>query len=515
MSESSALLSSSGSSRGVIRMERDNASTATQAKSGLTRRGVMRKTAIGAGTAVGIGASASRLDAGPVGSAKAIAPLALAGGVAAGGAAYYALREVGNPLDWIGESNEDYEDADADATHAQIRENALSLKQADEAVIGNMQNLLNASENHVIAQAKKAGIDAMNTGKSESEVVDDATAEATEFFKTQQINLASHFDAQNDRIQDWHIQVDETSGLSLTDVFAIPGSDESPEVFDTFDTSVTLVNGSEFSVTDMVHPTNSGDASLRTWVYTVYDVSPVDSGEDISFFDNSRYTAIWDEIEDKHSDVSSEITTWVEGVYPAYEEGDVSTSDMISANDLIGDSFEQGGETWAGASLASMGLRGSSFGMSIELLDMGRTVEGTIYHQDESIDTLEVGVEYAPGDIAGTVYIAYEDGDGSSDLDEVNQAFIIREIRDSDGNERDEADYDNKNQQTYDQEIEQIQEELDRVTELRLELEAERDAVATSPGGAGGFLDGDASDIRTLGIVAGGAALAALLFGQN
>jgi len=131
------------------------------------------------------------------------------------------------------------------------------------------------------------------------------------------------------------------------------------------------------------------------------------------------------------------------------------------------------------------------------------------------------GTEYNPNnDITGTVYIAYQEGD-SSGLDELDQPFIIEEIRDSEGNNQDYASFEQSNQQTYNTELEEVQKELDQVTELRQRLEDERDAVATNDDGAGaggagaGFFGDGGPSVGAIAAVLGVGGIAYALFGQE
>jgi hypothetical protein len=481
----------------------------------------MRATAVGIGSAATVG-GASRFGASPVGSAQAAIPIGIAGGIAAGAAAKYLLDEVGNPLDYIGETNEDYEGLEADATHGQLRQNALSLKQSNEAVLGNIENLLTASSNHVIAQAKKAAIDELNSGGDNTSATDAAVSEVDEFYKTQQINLISYHEVQVEKIVLWATEASNTSTLSMSDVFGAGGADyESVELLDT---DIGLVDGSAYSYSRLNADLSDGSFSNSyfdgTTIPDIY-VKPVESGENSVFMEPSRFQELFQDIESQHGEVSSEMSTWVNGVADSYQSGDIDTADMISANDLIGDSFQEGNNTWAGASLASMGLIGSQFGMTIQLLETDQTVEGTIYHQDESINTLSQGTEYNPNnDITGTVYIAYQEGD-SSGLEELDQPFIIEEIRDSEGNNQDYASFEQSNQQTYNTELEEVQKELDQVTELRQRLEDERDAVATNDDGAGaggagaGFFGDGGPSVGAIAAVLGVGGIAYALFGQE
>lgn len=523
-----------------------SSSTATQANSTFTRRGVMRKaTAVGVGSAATVG-GASRMGGSPVGSARAIAPaLVVGGGIAAGAAASYLIKNVDNPF--TGNTNENYSELAAEAFHQRIRENALTVQQADAAVLGNFQNLLNSSSNHVIAQAKKAGIDELNKGNTEQDAKDAIQAEIDQFYKTQQKNLISHWNAQINRILSWHGELGNYGSLNTSTVFGVTYGPETDGLVEKSET-YTLADGTNYSYTRI--KVNKKDSSLTLYTLdlkTEFDnqsehdlvIKPVDTGETVGLLDVSDYQDILNEISTLKTDISSEMTTWIEGVAPKYKAGDINTSDMISANDLVGDSQTQDGFSFAGASLASMGLKSNDFALRVELVETGETVDGAIYHQDDSISSLQKDVQYDPqSDIAGTVYLAYNvtntdadlggetnttnttntsepniTTDGSGALIALEEPFIIRSVTDEEGNEYNAANFESKNQQSYSQDIEEIQKELDRISEIREELEKQRDAAGTDGGAGAGFFSG--GDTQTLGLVAAAGAIIALLLGNR
>ena len=155
--------------------------------------------------------------------------------------------------------------------------------------------------------------------------------------------------------------------------------------------------------------------------------------------------------------------------------------------------------------------------------------EGTVY----DIQTTDGTVSVDAGDFTNSINewtynVTGEIPDGSSvtdvsyrsDTDEekietlkLDAAFTVDSITDTETGESDDSlnfsssEPQDDNNYITDEEWQQLQQENQELIEKYEESQ--------STGGAGGFLNGDVSDIRTLGIVAGGAALAALLFGNN
>ena len=497
--------------------------TATQPDpdGGMTRRGVMRRTAIGIGAAATLGgASTGAVTALTKTDAAVIAGTTVIGGPAA--AIGYALKRGYETF--TGDTNEDYLEKAKEEVRAQMHQNALTMKQTDTAVLGNFQNLLSSSANHVISNAKKAAVDSLNSGGTTQEAKDAALAEVDTFYAIQQENFLAHLGVQGSKISGW---VDEWLNNHNDNTYQLFGMGSTQQAITrktpgVSTTSVTLVDGTNFGY-DIYEFDNGNGVIFSTEVTSnvereiLYSYNP-DQGNWVEFFNMQTYKNIWSSINSEHSTISSEMGTWVDNVGPEYQVGDIDTTDLISAGDLVGDSQTQDGYSFAGASLASLGLQSSKFALEIELLDDEITVEGAIYHSDDSIDNLQKDNQYDPNsDIAGTVYIAYNDPNTEQgELVELNQPFIIRSITDGEGNSYNAANYESKNQQTYSTEITEIQKELEQISQLRQELEEQRDAAAlddTTSGGGGGFL-AEAGQTYTLGLAALAAA-GVVLLGRN
>lgn len=499
----------------------------------------MRTTAAAVGV-TGTTGAASRMGASPVGSARAIAPaLIVGGGFAAGVAVDYLIRNDINPF--TGDTNEEYTELNADAVQTRIYQNALSMKQANTAVYGSISNLLSSSANFVISEAKKTAVDEMNAGSDISTVKSEVESVINEFYATQQKNLLAHQNAQKEKVLSWRDVVNNTSGLSIPTVFKMTkqGDGNRADSIDRNESDVELVNGETAKVVSTWFNESNTGLTVQIDITITYDWSVTDT-EGTNTRISGPEKGIWDNVISENDDVVSNMKTWVDEVYPKYNSGDIDSSDIISANDLINDSQTQDGYSFAGASLASMGLKTSDFALEIELVETGEVVEGAIYHNDDSVTSLQRDVQYDPEtDISGTVYLAYNvtsDGGGGGttnttnttstgpqpvetggELVELTEPFIIRSITDGEGNSYNAANYESKNQQTFDTDISKIEEELQQVREIREDLEEQRDAAAMDDGGGAGagWFEGDSPDVGVIAAVVGGAGVVYALFGQG
>jgi hypothetical protein len=113
--------------------------------------------------------------------------------------------------------------------------------------------------------------------------------------------------------------------------------------------------------------------------------------------------------------------------------------------------------------------------------------------------------------------VSYESADDQTQYEtlQISKEFTVNKIENKEtGEEVTSTSFESSEPQTDSNYI--TQEEWNQLEQQNQELIEKYEESQTTSGGAGGFLgDGLFQDTKTLGIVAGGAALAALLFGNN
>lgn len=489
------------------------------------RRNFIRAS-IGTAAAVGTGGLGLRYGSR---DAEAIAPavavgVAVAGGMAAGYLTrYIADKYTGNDVDAA-----KYDALTASETHAEIIEDAKTMAYSNDQVLTNMSNLLNLSQNAAFSDAKKAAFEQWNLGNGETAGTDAGVAKINDFYAVQQENVLEHLTFQAVKFDNMYRDAEAKSIREIFLVYNDDGKtgwalhDQYSDRWGTDAQSVTLANGTSYnfethnfrydqggSVSDTHFPINSSTANLTnaTGIY----LSPSGSGSDVKLYDHTPFYDVWTEISNQLSTVTSEFQTWATNVYSAYSSGDIDLTDAISASDLANEASTQEGFAYAGASLALMGVEGAPYKTQVYLYDDDTTVTGTIYIPGYS-KTLSAGVKYSPSQFTNTVYLAYEytDAEGAlqSTLVVLEQPFEITEAIDKDGNNVETLEFETRNQQTTTTDIQELQNEINRLNELQTELQEEQDAVIASSGGGGGILpdgqliDGISNKVLGLGAAA-------------
>jgi hypothetical protein len=485
------------------------------------RRNYMRAM-VGGATAVGAGSVGVTLS----GDARAIVPaVGVGAALATGAAAGYLMREAQNLLVEDVDSSK-YADLAADSLHTEIRSDAIAMKASDDTVLTTFENLLSNAQNAAFANAKYAAVESMNLGDSETVVTNTAVTEIDNYYATQQTNLAKHLSQQSIKLGTFKTAIDNNSNLSQTDVFSgttADGSTTADFVGITFNQrSVTLVDGSSVTVEFGDFESSPTDTTVITNLYTgnnrknILNVKPVDTGSTEEFLPVSRYDNVWQDIINQHSTVKSEIETWISSVYPEYSSGDIALSDLVNPSDIASKAPDEQGYSYAGADLALLGIEGAEHRYKIDLKQDEKIVTGTVYAQGRT-DPLDIGTVYSPGDISGTVWLAYETGDGEggtvSDLIGLEQDFEILSGIDQNGEEVSEVTFRETNQQTTDTDIQTIKEELQQLQDLQNKLEEQQRQEVTSGGGGGGggiLPDGQLIDGISNKILGAGAAAVAI-----
>ena len=439
-----------------------------------------------------------------IGRSRAVAPIGVGVALGAGAAAGYLTRKAEEYFTGNGVDSESYQNLNDSELHAEVRQDAVSIREADESVLTNLNNLLNNATNAAFSEAKYAAIEQMNTGATESETLTAAKDAVNEFYSVQEKNVLDHLSIQCAKCNQMVNKVDSQLGFDNAQIMSFVNSSGSVQGYvDSGEASLrsvttTLPNGENYSFDQLMfgYHDGSGGTQLQMAVYRwensnplrdhAYIIKPTDGGSNIKLVIEQEYGNVLEKIDTQVTQVRSDIETWVSGVYPNYSSGDISLSDMVSASELANKAPNESGFSYAGADLALLGVEGADHRLEIELIDSATIVTGTIYAQGRTAK-LDTGTVYSPSEISGTVWLAYEkegdDGQVTSDLVALEQDFQILSATDMDGNSRETVTFSSRNQQTTDQDIQKIQDELQQLSELEQELNKQQEDAATGGGG--------------------------------
>jgi hypothetical protein len=501
------------------------------------RRQFMRRvsaTTLGAGAAYYGG---SRVAGSPVQNGQAVIPVAIGAAVVGGAAIGYATRYVADK--YLGDDFDEaaYDQATADEVHAAIRENALEKSYYDDSMLTNLGNVLSNSKEVAYGDARVDAIEQMNLGNSEQAAIDAAVATVDEFFAVQQENLLEHYSFQAENLYRQLNTINNTAGLGQSDLFYSPDATSSDTSsgntlygMDAGTTSKTLVDGTVYTYSTFKYEyTNNMGTPKGPFTASIEDrirmqVKPVSTGSKETFFELDRFDDTLSEISTKHSETVSEITNFINTVYPEYQAGDISLQDIVRPSELAAKASDSEENPISGADLAVMGLEADTQSKTtVRLVDDDIVLQGSLYLKSESGPSLAVGQTYSPSSFAGPVYLAYSNYSGdNADLDTsgvitVDQQFELTQAISSDGTELATVEYsDEAGQQTTTTDTAELKLELDRLNELQTELQDQQKEIAQEgSGGAGAGYFGDGASAGAIAAVLGVGGIAYALFGQE
>jgi len=475
-------------------------------------------TTLGAGAAYYGGAEYA---GSPVQNGQAVIPVAIGAAVVGGVAVGYATRYVADK--YLGDDFDEtaYDQATADEVHTEIRENALEKSYYDDSMLTNLENVLSNSKQVAYGDARVAAIEQMNLGNSEQAAIDAAVSTIDEFFATQEENLIEHYSVQMDNLLRQVTTINST-GLDITDVFKIEGN--SLRSVESRSLDYTLSTGNVYTYPSLFYYATTGDGYDYNATIELPNtpsnvtVKPIGTGSTDTVLNVSRFATVLQRIGTNHSDTVSEITNFINTVYPEYQAGDISLQDIVRPSELAAKASDSEENPISGADLAIMGLEADTQSKTtVRLVDDDIFLQGSLYLKSGSGPSLAVGQTYSPSSYAGPVYLAYSNYSGdNSDLDTsgvitVDQQFELTEAIGSDGTELATVEYTSEDgQQTTTTDTAQLKKELDRLNELQTELQEQQKEIAQ-----GGSTTGSSS-FSTEQIIAGvvGTGVAAFLLGK-
>ncbi len=406
--------------------------TPTVQNSGMTRRGLLRRSAVGGATLAGVSTGAIRLDAGPVQESEAIAPAVAAAGLAttAGVSLGWSLRDS----DLFGTETPP-EEAAAE-TWENGAYNILQTRKSDNqsTFIDNV-NIIEGSANSAYADAKIAAVDELNAQESESTVVNAAQNEVT----------VRHTKVLENILKSWNENVQQLLALresaSETDEASAPFGvgDKTDSDLNKYGDEwgetreVELPDGSEFEIERLgiqghdnhfdrsfeeFYDALSGNGDFETHVEVDHD------GNYFEFLKYDDWNDVISELESEMDTVHDEIAIWVDNIYGEVQSGELDVDELLTPREMAELTAEDEDFPQAIADLQALNV-GVDLEREAEIYipDIEATLYGQLaYTGDKTLetgtvlpdDTDEDGDEIYPGSIYFTYDISQGQGTWSA-----------------------------------------------------------------------------------------------------
>jgi|GEM_PF-1192590 len=319
----------------------------------------------GAGLTAGAAAIGANPRVSPIGESEAFAPLVAAGVVGA--------AAVGAGMGWIARDidplNQDPapEGLTPDALKQQVYQSGLKRESNNASTFVDNRNVINYMPEAAFTDAKKAAMQAMDEGKSESEVVSAGEQAANAHFVTVEKNF---LDSWNETVNEFaatratvESHADVTASNVLTPYARSTGTDYVPNTSENISLqgtsnvgsttkSITLRDGSTY---DLQSVSFDGDfAKADTWTATVtYDPLgyTYDGNYSWSHLENlaieatgldgsviyggyQDWNAVWSDLQTVCDQVISDLNTWVSNTYGQVQTGEIDIANLITAGDI-------------------------------------------------------------------------------------------------------------------------------------------------------------------------------------
>lgn len=396
----------------------------------------------GAGVATGVaatGAGARRLDLAPVQEADAIPPLVIGAGVAAGGVALgWALRE----FEVIG-ADDPPTGLTADALKQQVYQAFRTRHSNNKSTFVDNENIITGIRDTTYVDAKLAAIEALNAGKSQSEVQTAATTEIDNYETTVKKNFLKSW---NETLNEWasfYQSLQDHSDVDPGTVISMPAYENgTPSIFHDYDsgngsginrsytsipTTYDMPDGSTF---DVHHVSLNFDLASKTAVYHEWnaienfptenvkdhDPASLNVSYDGQSFDRflhfQAWNAIWTAMDNRFTEVRDGIVLWIDSVYGQVQSGDISIEELITPRERAAMMTDDGKYPQAVADLLALNVpvdfeREAT--VSLDWHDDDVTLNGTLAITSPP-DNLTPGTYDPQADSLGSVYLTYDIG---------------------------------------------------------------------------------------------------------
>ena len=410
------------------------------------------------------------------------------------------------------------EASDAEQTQTDIYSAASNQKAQRQVGTVIQGNYVNDSKTVAWSKAEVQIAGEYQNGSTEVEARIAANESIESYYSRQQLNLIKRFNASASGLKVLENQSDMEDGIGDAYVSGVIAYDSRSDVKQVriVTESVTLANGSTVDVkavqlhtganrnttvapsgvvsseeqygavvTDWGTPSAGNYESTAVWGVVV--APPTSDYSELRYIEFKTFTKQWNNIESANKDVKTDVDPYVTATYDAYKDGRLEPRDVMSRQTKM---FEYGTDGAASnasmydsiAALSAMGLNTpdlNNTGMMTVEYGSGQTVTGIVMAHHAPNGTWRTDTTYNAQNISGPVWVASSEGEEV----EIQGEFRIVEMTNTQGEDVTHVDTTRYNYQTAS--ISELTEKLNRLLELRQEIEA-REPDTASGGGTSG-----------------------------
>lgn len=417
---------------------------------------------------------------------------------------------------------------DAEQEKLDIYQQVITGQTDSSAFRVTMANGIQTSEPYAWTLAEKAIANAYSNGNTEGLTKTKARTELSDYYSAKQINVLNSFEsdmvvwkylrnvsANETGISESYLHLDNKTRKYSTGSTSITG----PNIarIDNVrwgEKNVTLVNDSIYTIetVEVQVTTDPPDHSVsRTNTYelgpstgtiiqeargvgeasnvTIWsmEVAPYSTNSDSTTYkDFSEDKELWDSIINKHNEVNTDVGTYVNKTYNAYESGEINASDVVSRITQMQNTANMGGENATFndmiAALAATGVSTPSLNQTgtMQLSYNENTYSGILFStENPSSGSWQTGVTYNATQINGSQFFTTLEGNKIN----LQGEFTLTQMTNMEGDEVNRTVVKEYNYRTANNS--ELLAKIDALIDLREDVEA-REPKAGGGGGSGG-----------------------------
>ncbi|WP_410764745.1 hypothetical protein [Haloferax sp. DFSO60] len=394
----------------------------------------------------------------------------------------------GDGCRWFPGETADYENMSEVDAYA----STLGVKDNTETFLTTNENFMQDTRSVAWSKAKLTIINELNNGSSLSQVKAAANQTVLDYYAGIEYNVMSDYSAKVSQMR----YIDQETPLSVqwydpTDDRAETGS----WVVDKF--NYTTMNG-----TDIPYDSFQGsvDNNWLSWHQSsgkdpyYVEVQDPDTSNWVTIYDTADYRSVRGGLYNQKDQVQSNVDAYVDALAAQYTAGDINSSDIVNldpsilAEQAATDYNSTGYYSFAAVQLAALGASGdlnASHTVTVHGA-VNTTWNGTLFYTGDDGPTSgwETGTTYNISDYNGTFYLAYQNDNqsGITDLSSSGTSFTIESAVNTNTGE----EMNTTISQTYiykSTNASALQEEIDRLQQLREQYESTNTGGAGSSGG--------------------------------
>jgi hypothetical protein len=383
--------------------------------------------------------------------------------------------------------------AEKHETRVELASRASTTAQKADVFLDTMENSVSNGKSIARQKGMTAYWNAIENGSSLSAAKQAGIRAAEQYYHVKYKQVANSWSLTH---RSWinYQSIEDSSGLNFEFV-GWAGSSRSPDMKDMGNVSLTSPSGKQVSFVAAnvnkieAYPKSETDM-LPDGAYKLSVAYKNQSIQTVTTTNLTRYGDLLQQIQQDSDEVNQAIRTVANKTYEEAVNGQINVSEMLSANAIASEYSREGNDqAWAAVRLSQMrdvGLPKDLDGIgTVSVKSGGQTTTGLfLSYANPSNGSFRTGTTYNASKIAGQQLVVKESGEWA----EITGTFSLSKIESASGGSRDSLTIRDPTVEATN--ISEWKERMDRLEQMRAEINARQQALLNdSSGGSGGLFD--------------------------